>query len=102
METIILKTQQEIKNFLTGEIKVDNMNARLSMKGLEKWKKQMFNVCWDATIKDGYIAILSMPNLDQKEGVFTLLEKNAKLDKTKSRYLVKVDEIEEIILEKYN
>ena len=102
METKILKTQQEIKNFLTGEMKVNNMNARLSMKGIEKWEKQMFNVCWDATIKDGFIEILSMPNLNQKEGVFTLLEKNAKLDETKSRYMVKVDEIEEIILEEYN
>lgn len=102
METIILKTQQEIKNFLTGEMKVDNMNARLSMKGIEKWKKQVLNVCWDATIKDGFVEILSMPNLDQKKGVFTLLEKTAKLDETKSRYSVKIDEIEEIILEEYN
>lgn len=102
METIILKTKQEIKNFLTGEMKVDNMNARLSMKGIEKWKKQVLNVCWDATIKDDFVEILSMPNLDQKKGVFTLLEKNAKLDEKKSRYSVKIDEIEEIILEKYN
>ena len=102
MKTLVLTTQKEIEDFLNGEIKADIMNARLSMKRIEKWKKQVFNVCWDATIKDGFIEILSIPNLDQKEGVFILLEKNAKLDKTKSRYMVKVDEIKEIVLEKYN
>lgn len=101
METIILRTQQEIKNYLTGEMKVDNMNARLSMKGIEKWKKQLFNVCWDATIKDGFIEIFSLPNLNQKDGVFILIKK-AEVGENQSRYKVKVDEIEEIVLEKYN
>ena len=101
METKFLKTKEEIEDFLSGKMKVANMNSRLSMKGIEKWKKQFFTVCWDTPIIDGVIEIFSLPNLDQKDGVFTLIKK-AEVGENQSRYKVKIDEIEEIILEEYN
>ena len=101
MKTIVLKTQKEIEDSLSGKMQVVSMNSRLSMKGIEKWKRQLFTVCWDTTIKDGFVEILSLPNLDQKENVFTLLNKAESVE-NQSRYKVKIDEIEEIILEEYN
>ncbi len=102
METKILKKRDEIMNFLEGKISHNNMNARLTMKGMEAWNKQVFNVCWDATIKDDFIEILSLPNLNPKAGVFTLVEEKAKIDRTKSRYGMKISEIEEVLLEMDN
>ena len=99
METKILKKRDEIMNFLEGGISENNMNAFLSMKGIERWKRQVFNVCWDSKPNGGFVEILSIPNLDQKAGVFSLLEEKAEIDKTKSRYRIKISEIEEIVLE---
>lgn len=101
METRVLKSQKEIEDFLSEKMRVVRMNSRLSMKGIEKWKKQFFAICWDTPIKDGVIEIFSLPNLDQKDGVFTLLKK-AEAGENQSRYKVRINEIEEIILEEYN
>lgn len=97
MDKITLKTQEEIEKFFNGGFSCKN--SFLSIKGLDRWKKQVFNICWDATVKDGFIEILSIPKLDEKAGTFTLVEEKAEIDKTKSRYKVKLSEIEEIVLE---
>ncbi len=101
MDETVLKTQKEIEDFLTGEMKVDNMNSKLSMNEIRGWEKRPFHVYHGADIKDGdkiisgMIHIASQVGLPIKDGVVIPVKPFT----DKFVYNIKVAEITEIMLE---
>ena len=96
METTILKTQQEIKDFFNGKIDSNGKNAFFSVKGSKFWTHRIFRVHQsDKEIAEGWFFIVGQKDI-AKEGVIVLDEE---LNAYENVYQIKVSEITEIALE---
>lgn len=107
METIILKTQEEIQDFLELKNRFNvhnftdtNYNAFITMKDVSGWVHRPFHVYFGDDIKDGdliingIIHIASMTKLSEKEGIVEFIKSYS----DKAVYKIKVSEIEKIEL----
>ena len=109
MKTIILKTKEEIEDFLLLRNRFDShvfiatdYNSFITIKDVAEWEHRLFHVYHGADIKDGdlivdgMIHIASHVNLPEKDNVIKSIEPYM----DKFVYIIKVAEISEIELMK--
>ena len=107
MKSIILKTKEEIEDFLELKNKFNahdfdatNYNSFITIKDVTGWKHRPFHVYCGDDIKDGdliingIIHIASMTKLPEKDGVVKFI----KLYSDKAVYKIKVSKIKMIEL----